>query len=221
MPTTPRKHTTLPRAYIKESLVLDKSATIKIGDPYNAVSGIDYGWKDMIGAITVKGVGANDPTWAAITGLGNMFAYSFSATAMKEVWVNFHIDHDYAMGTPIYLHTHWLNAAAVPNTGKVRWGFEYTIAKGHQQAAFPAPTTVYVNQSCNATRYMHHIAETSLTDAVPGTNIEPDCILMVRIFRDAADPIDDCSDAVFLLTADCHYQVGQYATKNKAPNFFT
>lgn len=184
-------------------------------------AGFDYGWRDMIGSIDLKGTpGANSPTWGAVTGLGGMAGYSFSATTMNEVWITFHVDHDYARGTAIYLHTHWLNAAATPNTGDVRWGFEYTVAKGHQQQAFAAPTTVYVTQACSATRYMHHIAEVSLADAVPSTNLEADSLILCRVFRDAADGGDTCTDAVTLLLADCHYQTDRHATPNKSPDFY-
>jgi len=189
---------------------------------YEQVSGHLYGgWRDLIGSIVVKGSGANDPTWAAITGLGNLSAYSFSATKMEQVWIAYHIDHDYLRGTDIYLHTHWINAASTPNTGVVRWGFEYTVAKGHQQQAFAAPTTVYINQTCDSTRYMHHIAEIALADVVPSTNLEPDSIIYARIFRDATDEADTCTDAVYLLTADCHYQSWKWSTENKSPDFYT
>ena len=178
------------------------------------------GWRDLIGDINVRGTaGAATPAWTAIAGLGGLFAYEFSATVNKEVWINYHVDHDYAMGTAIYLHTHWLNSAASPNTGTVTWGFEYTLAKGHQQTAFPATETVYATQTCSGTRYMHHIAEISLADAVPGTNIEPDTLILVRIFRDAVN--DTCSDAVHLLLADCHYQADRFSTMNKSPDFYT
>jgi len=221
MPTIPKRHTQSPRLYVSESLVYAPDSTIQVGDPYgiDPSTGMDYPWRDLVGAIDVKGTGSADPSWSPITGLGGMYAYQFSATVMKEVWVMYHIDHDYAAGTPIYLHCHWVNDAASPNTGTVRWGFEYTVAKGHQQQAFPATTTVYAQQNCSATRYMHHIAEVSLADAVPATNLEPDSILMVRIFRDAAT--DTCTDAVDLLLADCHYQAAKFGTKNKAPNFNT
>lgn len=210
----PREHTNAPRVYVSERLVMDPAATLEIkgvGQTYSP------GWRDLVGSIVVKGVGSADPTWSAITGLGGMFAYEFSATVMKEVWLVFHIDHDYAPGTPIYLHAHWLNAAASPNTGTVRWGFEWTAAKGHQQQAFGAPDTKYVTQNCSATRYMHHIAEVSTADAIPATNLEPDSLLMVRCFRDAAN--DTCSDVVHLLTMDCHYQADKFATRNKSPDF--
>jgi hypothetical protein len=139
-----------------------------------------------------------------------------------QFWIAFHINHDYALGTPIYPHVHWINAAAAPNTGNVRWGFEYAVAKGHNQQAFPmlATTTAYVTQACPSTRYQHNIAELALADAVPATNLEVDSIVYMRIFRDAADGADTCTDPVFLLAADCHYQSNTIATKNKSPNFY-
>jgi len=210
----PREYTNTPRLYVSEGLILGPDTAIKI---HQRDGTTDYGWRDLIGAIVARGVGANDPTWAAVTGLGNMSAYSFDPATMQQIWIAYHIDHDYAAGTSIYMHTHWINAAATPNTGTVKWGFEYTVAKGHQQQAFAAPQTVYATQNCSATRYMHHIAEISLADAIPSTNLEPDSMIYARIFRDAAN--DTCSDAVYLLTADCHYQASRYATKNKAPDF--
>lgn len=176
-----------------------------------------YGFRDLVGNIVVKGTGANDPTWASF--VGGINAYSFSATTMKEVWLTFHIDHDYAPGTPIYLHTHWSTTGT--NTGVCRWGFEYTVAKGHQQQVFPATTTVYVEQAGSGQALRHMIAEIVLDDAVPSTNLEPDTLLLVRCFRDAANGADTLSDAAFLLTMDCHYQVDGISTKNRAPNFNT
>ncbi len=178
-------------------------------------------WKDLIGQVIVRGSGANDPTFELITGSTNMFAYSFSAGTMMQFWTAFHIGHDYAPGTVVYPHVHWLNAAAVPNTGDVRWGFEYAVAKGHQQQAFPltATTTIYKTQACNATRYMHHVGEVAIGDAIPATDLEPDSVIYMRIFRDAANVADTCTDKVYVLTADCHYQADTIGTLNKAPNF--
>lgn len=180
-------------------------------------------WKDLLGSIVVRGSGANDPTWSLITGSTAMYAYQFSATVMQQFWTALHIPHDYSAGTAAYLHMHWMNAAAAPNTGTVRWGFEYMVAKGHNQQAFPAgaTTTVYVNQASPATRYQHNIAELALADAVPSTDLEPDSIIYVRAFRDAANGADTCTDAVFALMCDLHYQADSIGTKNKSPNFDT
>lgn len=188
------------------------------GDAKIKTQGVD-GWDDYTGEISVRGTGSNNPSFTQFQ--SGLYAYEFPGSAMKEVWVSFHVRHNYAVGTKIYLHAHYANAAASPGAGDVRWGFEYTVAKGHNQAAFGAPTTVYVTQTCSTTRYQHMIAELSETDAIPSTQLEPDSLILVRIFRDATAPADTLADAVHLLMVDCHVQSNTFATKNKAPNFYT
>lgn len=179
--------------------------------------GSSYGWRDMISDLQVKGSGVNNPTWATFR--NGISAWTFSAGTMNEVWSAFHFQHDLAVGTEIYLHVHW--APSTTSTGVVRWGFEYTYADGHQQGSnsdFPATTTVYVNQTIGSNlQYRHHVAETT---AISGS-FEPDGLILVRIFRDAADGADTFPDTVCAFTADVHYQVDRYSTKNKAPNFYT
>lgn len=173
-----------------------------------------FGWKDITSSIEVRGTGSAAPTWSAW--LGNMYAYSFSATVLQECWQTYHIPHDYVPNTDIYFHAHWLTTGT--NTGVVRWGFEYSHAKGHNQANFPASTTVYAEQAGQGTAYRHMVTETL---AVTIAGLEPDSIILVRVIRDAVHANDTQTDAAFLLTADIHYQSTGIATKNKAPNFYT
>lgn len=205
--------------------VVQNFTSIKLGDnlvlPNTSGNGIKlnnttpaFGWKDLTSSITVRGSGVNAPSWAAW--LGNMYAYSFSASTMQECWLEFHLDHDYAPDTAIHFHTHWLTTGT--NTGTCRWGFEYTHAKGHNQANFPATTTIYAEQAYQGTAYRHMITETT---AVTITGLEPDSLILVRIFRDAAHVNDTLTDVAFLLTSDIHYQSTGIATKNKTPNFYT
>ena len=176
-----------------------------------------FGFRDITGVLVVKGAGAADPSWSAFQGV--IFAYEFSATVIKEMWINFHVPHDYVPGTDIFFHTHWSNAAASPNTGNVVWGFDYMSARGFNQEAFPAATTITVTQACPATRYQHNIAETA---AVTIANLEIDSLILTRVYRDATNGADTCTDAVHLLTADIHYQSSNLATKAKAgPGFYT
>jgi hypothetical protein len=176
-----------------------------------------FGWRDMLGDISVKGAGASDPTFAVYTGTV-MRQHQFSATVEQEVFIVYHMPHDYVPGTQIYFHAHWSNAAAAPNTGNVVWGFDYSFAKGFNQAPFPAFTSITVTQASPATRYQHNIAETvGITIAA----LEVDGLLLVRGYRKAADAGDTCTDAVFLHTMDIHYQSTNMATKQKAPNFYT
>lgn len=175
-----------------------------------------FGWKDITSWIHTNAAGAGDPSWT--TYRDGIHGYSFSATVLQEVETVFHLPHDYAPGTSIYFHTHWTtNSATVGND--VRWGFEYTIAKGHNQASngdFAATSTVYVAQSVTA-QYRHMVAETT---AISSAALEPDALILMRVFRDAANGADTYTQPAFLLAVDIHYQADRYSTPNKVPNFY-
>jgi hypothetical protein len=174
-------------------------------------------WDDYLSSFNAgKVVGVNAPNWAVFR--NGLYAWEFSATAMNEIWLApIHITHSYKPGTAVYFHIHWAKAGT--NTGTVRWGIEYSLAKGHNQSAFPASTTIYLEQAGSSTAYQHMVIEVSEGQAIT-TGIEPDTLLMIRIFRDAAHANDTCTDAVFGLMCDMHYQKSYWATKNKAPNFY-
>jgi hypothetical protein len=184
-----------------------------IGD--RLIVGPDVGWDDITADLSAgKAVGANAPTWATFR--DGLSAYRFDAGTMNEIWVTFHVKHDYREGTNVYPHIHW--APNTTSTGVVRWGFEYSVQKGHQQGAFPASTTVYVNDTISAnSQYMHRVAEVADGDAFDA--LEADSLILMRIFRDAADAADTFPDAVFGLTADIHFQGDRQFTPNKAPPF--
>ena len=174
------------------------------------------GWRDNIIELKVDSSSPNAPTLNPFR--GSILAWTFPGGEMTEASAAWHIDHDYAMGTPLYFHVHW----ATPSTdiGTVRWGFEYTIAKGHQQQAFPTTSTVYIEQATTGTAYMHMIAELSEANAIPGTNIEPDTVIMVRLFRDGGNAADTLNQPVFGLFLDLHYQADHTTTPNKSPPFW-
>lgn len=202
----------IPLAGVSSGDSLSLATSLTFGTSAEIFTGSNnIGWRDITSDINVKGTGSNNPVWATVR--NGISAYTFSATVMQEAWVNFHINHDYAPGTPVYLHVHWVNPGT--NTGTVRWGFEYSYAKGHGQEAFPASQTVYVEQA--PSQYTHMIAE--ISTGILDTVLETDGIIMVRVFRDAAHANDTCTDAVALIMSDVHYQASKWATKNKAPNF--
>lgn len=174
-------------------------------------------WRDITGDIQVRGSGAADPSFAIYTGTV-LRDYEFSASVEQEFFINFHIPHDYVPGTDIYFHVHWSNPAASPNTGNVVWGFDYSYAKGYNQEAYPAITTITVTQACPATRYQSNIAETA---AVTIAGLEPDGIIKCRIYRKAADAADTCTQTVFASTSDVHYQSTGIGTKNRNYPFYT
>lgn len=199
---------------------------IKIGTPPLAATtqqleqiktdlNVGLGWRDNIIEITLR----NGPSDAQFSQFRDgIYLPSFVHTGIQNGYGNWHIDHDYAPGTALYLHIHWSTNATL--IGTVRWGFEYTVAKGHQQAAFGPTTTVYVEQTTTGVQYMHYIAEVSEANAIPGAGIEPDTIILCRVFRDATHPNDTFDDQVFGVALDLHYQADRATTPNKSPNFY-
>jgi len=190
---------------------------------FRDIGDLRTGWRDLLSAVNAARVtGASEPTFTAFR--GGIYQYSFSATVMNQVVMNpFHIDHDYASGTDLFIHVHWSTAGT--NTGVVRWGLEWTYAKGHDQEAFPVTQTYYLEQAASGTAYQHMVAEGTIpgTDVIEGTanGIETDGLVLVRLFRDAAHANDTCTDAAFAFTVDIHYQCDHYNTPNKAPDFGT
>lgn len=173
------------------------------------------GWRDNVVEMHHRG-GTTEPPMQQFK--DNIYMLAFSQSQLQEAFCSFHIDHDYAMGTNMYPHIHWsCNSAA---TGTVRWGFEYSIAKGHQQQAFNGSTIVYVEQASTGVPYMHYVAEVSDIDAIPSIGLEPDTVIIMRIFRDADHANDTLDAQAFGICVDLHYQVDRAATKNKVPNFY-
>ena len=171
-----------------------------------------YGWNDLLAPLSSgKAVAATDPAWSVFQ--NGIYAYSFPASSLTELWITFHIPHTYLLGSVVYPHVHWTTAGT--NTGIVRWGFEYTVSKGYGQQSFPPSTTIYVEQAASGVAYRHMIGEVLLVDAIPATNVEPDSLVMMRVFRDANHASDTCTDAAFGLQVDLHHQVSVLSTHNR------
>jgi hypothetical protein len=193
-----------------------------------------FGWRDILGQIQTKGVGASDPDWVVYR--GSVYQYKFAAGHLHEAWVNYHVPHDYVPGSDLYIHVHWSEnvvdtggTAGAP--GNVKWYFDITYADGHGTAGgaadpFVAPITVSVVQQASTTRYGHMIAEVQFTNnggtggLLNSNTIQVDGLFLVRIYRDPADVADTLNQEPFVHMLDLHYQSHNLATKNKSPNFY-
>lgn len=200
--------------------VVDTEVGKKLDRIEPGAAAADYGWRDLTAEVTTRGTGASNPSWQNFR--DGIYAYEFPDTgSIKEFWIFFHLDHDYAVGSEIFFHMHF----APGNTalaGNVRWGFEFTIAKGHQQGAasvFPSTTTVFATVAVDAnSNYEHHVAE--ISTGVASANLEPDSLVLCRVYRDNTVAGNLAAD-VYGFTSDIHYQIDRYATKNKSPDFYT
>lgn len=206
-----------------DDLVIDKASSTGIKVDLTTPT---FGFADIIGNIlSAKTAAANIPTLA--TYQGGLKQLQFVLNDL--VFINFHIPHDYAPGTDIFIHSHWSHIATTVTGGSVDWSFECSYAKGHNQAAFGAPITAVGTSNASVTQYQHILTDIQLSAAAPsGTqldtdNIEPDGIIMCRIYL-SANNITVSGGGVpdpFLHFVDIHYQTtGMIGTKNKSPDFY-
>jgi hypothetical protein len=175
-------------------------------------------WDDYTADLSTARPGLTNPPDTVLF-RGNIPEFAFDPGINEDVSIAFHIKHDIKLGTKVYFHLHWSPGNST-NTGVVRWGFEYSLAKGHEQEVFPTTTTVYVEQAATGTPYQHQIAEVSDGDAIDSASVEPDTLVLVRIFRDASHVNDTFTGDAFGLECDLHYQRDRVGTKNKAPDFY-
>lgn len=175
-------------------------------------------WDDLIAHFVVKEyTGANSPAFDVY--LGNFKGPIFRSGTMNQAWTDFHIKHDIALGTVLYPHVHWL--PLTNKLGRVRWGIENIVAKGHGQQAFTAPVTIYVEQNITvASKGVHFITEATTADAIPSIYIEPDTAIKARVFRDGGHARDTYKDSVHAWCCDLHYQKIRYGTIRRSPDFY-
>jgi hypothetical protein len=197
-----------------------------------------FGWKDLLGAINTRPTaGAAVPPYNQYGSTG-IYGFQFTDGPVKEAFVEFHLPHDYVPSSDIFIHAHWSQttvdtggAASAP--GNVKWYIDVMYAKGHGTAggaargAFGTKITTSIVQQGSTTQYGHMVAEVQLSAGSPSAaqidsdDLEPDGIILCRIYRDNTDVADTLNQAPFLHYVDIHYQSTQLATKNKAPNFYS
>jgi hypothetical protein len=178
-----------------------------------------YGWHDLLGEIkTDRDNSANMPTFSVFA--GGIKQYKFDVG--DEAFINFHMPHDYAPGTDLFIHGHWSHLGDSP-AGDITFGFEVSYAKGYSRESFDTSTVTLSGQaSMTFAARTHQISEFQLsneggTGGLLDTNrIEPDGVLLVRCFLSAntsgVDP--------FLHYVDLHYQTTGVPTKNRSYNFW-
>jgi hypothetical protein len=212
-------------------VVMDKTKGTGINVDQSSPS---FPWHDLLGVISIRGPGAADPTYNIYR--GGLRGYQFDVN--DEVFMEFHLPHDYLSGSDIHIHFHHsLNGTDITTAasgdvtgGTVTWGAECSYAKGHNQGAFSSPiTTTVASVAMTNTDYQHHLTEVQLSASSPSASqldtddLEPDGLILVRAYLSAND-ITVSSGLVpdpFLHFVDIHYQSTGLGTKQKSPDFWT
>ena len=140
------------------------------------------GWKDNVVNLNAGNMG--DPSYSPIfADLGNgIWGLYFSDDNTNYDYCDFHINHDYKIGTKIYPHIHWIQLSY--STGNVKWVFEYIFAKGHAQneSLTGSATNAYIIQSGKGLIGEHLVAECDDSQAFIVS--EPDTVVRVKMYRD-------------------------------------
>lgn len=182
------------------------------------------GWKDLIGDVNPKSTGGGRPTLDLFRGRVRWFSYG----AGDDGDMAFHIPHDYALGTDIFLHIHWShNGTNISGEMDIR--ADATYAKSHGRAVYPAPIETNVIASgldiSNTPRYHTRIEEIQLS--TPGgsasmldtDDIDVDGLIMIHYDMLTVPAISGGVVRPFIMAADLHYQTNLRATISKVPDF--
>jgi len=211
---------------LRDGVDMQYPKTKGLGIKVDSLGTPTFPWIDLFGTGLQIDSAGNPPTFA--TYRNGLKANQFNEVANDEAFIDFHIPHDYVMGSDIFIHIHWSQISTTLTGGSCTWGFEYIYAKGHDQAAFPASKTVTILQNASTTQYQHMIAEDALSitsgsaSLIDSDDLEPDGIIQMRVYLDSNDLTDSVTvPDPFVHFVDIHYQTTGLGTKQKAPDFWT
>ncbi len=202
-------HVTLP-VYELVTLIDGQNAVIKTDNAYT--------WNSMTEVFTTKAVsGTGNPSFGVWR--GNFQGLLFSATAMNQVWCDFHLGHDYAEGTPVYPQIHWIPTTTA--TGVVQWGMEWCYADSYNSGFFTDPVSIYIDHSITSNwRYKNMTSYVNDANAINAPNMKVGGVIKMRIFRNGSNASDTYPGTVHAARASLHYQKARLGTKSKLPDFF-
>jgi hypothetical protein len=212
-------------------LVLDSTAPTLIDPGQGIMVDLDapsYPWHDLHGHVVPRSATPNNATLEVFRG-GFVREWAFAAADVSDN--RFHIPHDYAPGTDLFIHVHWgHNGTAI--SGNAVFTFRSTYAKGHNQASFPAEKTLTLTYNtvdiATTPQYRHRIDEIQLsTPGGSATLLDTDLmeadglILLNTEFTTIPVITGGAPNSPFIFVIDLHYQSTGIGTKNKINPFYT
>lgn len=164
------------------------------------VNGNGRTWKDtFISAYALPNTGATAPSLDSLFGSGSIKGLGFTGagTQVNEVSGSFEMNHDWAEGSDISFHIHWMPSDA--NAGNVKWQLEYTIK--NPNGTFSAPIIIAVVQA-GGIAWRHQLISFS---NISMTGLTIGSVIMFRLFRDPADAQDTYGSHAILMQVGLHY----------------
>jgi hypothetical protein len=181
------------------------------------------GWHDLTGDISSKSDGLTSPTLHNFNGMFRGWFYKEGNRAD----IIYHIPHDYAIGTDIFIHVHWShNGQTISGDFDVTHYMSY--AKGHGQSTFTKE--LHINQvidANNTASLLHRVDEIQVSSMVENDgllmtpDLEPDGIVTNSfVINKIPTIVGGTQTTPMVLCVDIHYQSTDRSTKNKEPDFY-
>jgi len=196
---------------LNASTTLTVAANTRVGAP---------GWNDNVEQIrAISGPDAPPVTeWA-----DGMCGYEFLTGQNYACFANFHMKHDYKVASMQYPHLHFVTTTDLG--GVVRLAFKYTQARRVDDPTgshiFPVAQTLYLNVTIPAGAGLTHwVAEMPEGFGIPGTNVNVDSLVCMRMYRDGTSPEDTFTQSIWALTVDLHYETDKDNTPLRTPPFY-
>lgn len=177
--------------------------TLAINVTSNALA---LGWEDLRFPSVIAKVGASQPP-SLETFTNGIECYRYSGSQINQQYIWAQMPHSWA-GTPVRMHFH-VSPGQVTTTNSMVWGVEYTWA-GIGTQYIDTVTLTSTSTMTAGKPYWHYMP--NLRDITPPAGADSfSSMLGLRVFRDPTDPGDNCSDALYLLEFDIHYQINKPA----------
>ena len=136
----------------------------------------EFVWDDMKAPAAVLRVGSVSPSLNATYGW-----YEFSHNQDEYVFLQFQMPHDWALGTDLKPHVHWMKTTSA--AGEVEWQLDYRWAKLGQvmDASWTTLSDMTPDVDDNDTQYSH--ALTGLGTISTGSTVGISDILVCKLTR--------------------------------------
>ena len=186
----------------------------KFGDPYGEANYTEFEsngtmvakgsaicWEDIVLSVTSLGIGASAPDLVEINSSG-IYTYAFDGLSTSEqLFGCFEVPHNYAEGTDLSPHIHWMPTTA--DAGDVKWCVQfYRVGTGDTFSTTPGE--ICAVESTNETAWE---AFTTASEIIDGSDISIAEQIAFRLYRDPSDAEDTYAHDAAVLTFGIHYQI--------------
>jgi len=129
----------------------------------------------------------------------------FPPNVKSEVFFNVQLPHSYLMGGDIDAHVHWIHIEGGDDFNIV-WGLEYLWVSIHGTSTNTSTITTVCNLVDGPHR--HQMSKIAFDDTmIDGTDKGVSSMLMCRLFRDGANPLDTFEYNAYFMEFDFHFPV--------------